>query len=485
MMHHLSAVKPSACGISCLLLIGSTSFAQTSRQTDTRPNIVLIISDDQTWTDFGFMGNADVQTPHLDRLAEQSARFVNGYVPSSVCRPSLVTLLTGLYPHQHGVHFNHPPPGFAALTRSPEIDKARFDALRREATRFIRAVPTLPRILAGHGYRCLQTGKYWEGHWRNAGFTEGMTIAEPSGGPYGDKTLAGGDVVAHGNGDHGLVIGRRTMQPIYDFIDDCGDTPFFVWYAPFLPHSPHDAPEEYYARYRGQPQLDRFRIPYYASISWFDDTVGELIDFVERRGLADNTVFLFVVDNGWEPDPDRFVAARNEWDHTLRSKRSPFDDGLRAPILIRWNGHTHPATIEGLVSSIDVVPTLLAAAGIDVDPFSLPGLNLLPIASGDAVVPADRAVFGEIYPGDATVLGNPARDVAYRWVRQRNLKLIVPESHDGAAPWNRYLTEPALFDVVSDPKETRDLVDDERYRDDAARLRELLDEWWSLRSDGS
>ena len=74
-----------------------------------RPNIVLIISDDQAYRDFGFMGNTQVNTPHLDRLAKQSAFFPNGYVPSSVCSPSLATLLTGRFPHQHGIHFNHPP----------------------------------------------------------------------------------------------------------------------------------------------------------------------------------------------------------------------------------------------------------------------------------------------------------------------------------------------------------------------------------------
>ena len=87
-----------------LLLVATPSPAISAKL----PNVVLIISDDQTNSDFGFMGNADVLTPNLDRLADQSARYVNGYVPSSVCRPSLVSILTGLYPHQHGIYFNHP-----------------------------------------------------------------------------------------------------------------------------------------------------------------------------------------------------------------------------------------------------------------------------------------------------------------------------------------------------------------------------------------
>ena len=102
-----------------------------AREVGDRPNIVMIISDDQTYTDFGFMGNTDVLTPRLDMLARQSAVYPNGYVPSSVCRPSLVTLLTGLYPHQHLIHFNHPPPGFSKLTRSvghrQENDSMNFE----------------------------------------------------------------------------------------------------------------------------------------------------------------------------------------------------------------------------------------------------------------------------------------------------------------------------------------------------------------------
>ncbi len=445
---------------------------------DDRPNVVLIISDDQTYTDFGFMGNNDVQTPCLDRLAARSARYVNGYVPSSVCRPSLVTLLTGLYPHQHGVHFNHPPPGFAKLTKSPDIGKAEFDQLRERATRFVRDVPSLPRLLSKHGYRCLQTGKYWEGHWRNAGFTEGMTIAEPSGGTYGDKQLANGDVVAHGNGDHGLAIGRESMQPIDDFIDDCGDQPFFVWYAPFLPHTPHDSPRRFFDLYKDNKNVQEHRVPYYAAISQFDATVGHLAEAIEQRQLKRKTLFVFVVDNGWEPDAGKFNANRKEWDHTKRSKRAPFDYGLRTPILIAWDGVTPSMTHNELVNSIDIVPTILSACGIDGSALDLPGIDLMPSAKADTQLEPNRAVFGEIYPGDATGLGKPERDVAYRWIRQHNLKLITTHSHNGKAAWNDYLRSDALFDVVADPDESRNLIDDPAYSSAVASLRKQLDQWW-------
>ncbi len=466
----------------CFVLIGVLGLATANSLTAAeRPNVVMIISDDQTYSDFGFMGHPQVHTPHLDRLASLSARYPNGYVPSSVCRPSLVTMLTGLYPHQHGVHFNHPPPGFSQLTRSPEIDKTEYDRLRKQATTLIRAVPTLPRILARHGYQCFQTGKYWEGHWRNAGFTEGMTTAEPSKTPdaLGNKRLANGDIVAHGNGDHGLAIGRETMQPIYDFITDCrtNDDPFFLWYAPFLPHLPHDAPEKFRTRYENNPEVPRHAIPYYAACSWFDETVGQLVGHLEENDLAKNTLFVFVVDNGFTPDPKQPMTG-GDFNYTKTSKRSPFEDGLRTPILLRWDGHTQPATHPELCSSVDLMPTILDALNVRQIPPDLPGQTLWPSATGATKSPK-RSVFGAIYPGDATTLGNPSRDVAYRWVRDGRFKLIVPHTQGNPKPWGRYLNDIAVFDVVADPHEQRNLAKNERESARIQRLQRQLDEWWT------
>ena len=370
-----------------LLKVGSVAAARP-------PNIVLIISDDQGYADFGFMGHEQVQTPHLDRLAAQSARYVNGYVPTSVCRPSLATLLTGLYPHQHGVHFNHPPPGFAELTRSDEITKERYDALREEAVRLVRDVPTLPRLLAAHGYRSLQTGKYWEGHYSSAGFTHGMTLAEPSSYSLGNKQLPGGDWVAHGNGDAGLSIGRQTMQPIAEFLDEHGEDPFLIWYAPFLPHTPHDSPQRFRGLYANR-DVPPHQVPYLASCSQFDETCGELIRMIEERGLVDRTIFVFIIDNGWAPLNER-PSATGEYPVDTRTKRSPFDFGLRTPILIRWDGHVVPATHSGLCSSIDVVPTLLHAVGLGESARELPGVNLLPSATGEETAAIAASVRGNL-----------------------------------------------------------------------------------------
>lgn len=441
-----------------------------------RPNVVMIISDDHAYTDFGFMGHPLVETPHVDRLASQSARYVNGYVPSSVCRPSLATLLTGLYPHQHGIHFNHPPPGYAALSRMKHDD---YDAARARAEGLIASVPALPRILAERGYDCLQTGKYWEGHFRTAGFTHGMTTGRAAGvdGCW-DKELPDGTTVAHGNGDAGLIIGRSTMQPLFDFIDGHarpGDRPFLIWYAPVLPHEPHNPPDQYLAKYRDRPEVPPHCVAYYANCTWFDDTVGALIGYLERKGLAKNTLFVFVADNGWAPSPQ---AKSGAFPVDRRSKRSPFDMGLRTPILVRWDGRVEPATHRGLVGSVDVVPTILDALGLGQHAAAMAGESLMPSAAGEEPL-RDRPVFGEVYPGDASCLGRPERDVAYRWIRQGRWKLIVPHDQGRNKPWGDYLSGAALFDVVDDPHESTDRSRDPQCAGEVARLRAMLDAWWN------
>jgi len=419
------------------------------------PNIVLIISDDQAYGDFGFMGNPLVQTPHIDELASCSATFVNGYVPYSVCRPSLATLLTGRYPHQNGIYFNR-----------PYFDLPHTLENRHRANHLIRQVPTLPGLLSRVGYRTLQTGKHWEGDYANAGFTEGMTLARPHPIEQDPAFAALGMKSGHSNGDAGLLIGRRTMQPIFEFVDRATEAqkPFFVWYAPFLPHLPHNAPEKYVAMYEKDRRVPAAVRPYYASISWLDDTVGELLKHLKLREQLRRTVVVFVIDNGWGPVPTR----ENE-EIVSKGKNTPFERGIRTPLLIRWDGHARPKTHAGLVSSVDVMPTLLAAAGIPQMAEEIPGMNLLPIVRGKMNVPP-RSVFGETYRGYARELGQPEQEVLYRWIRRGNHKLIVSSDP------NR---NKMLFDLAVDPNEVDNLagaVGLEVTQDDLERR---LNQWWN------
>ncbi len=431
------------------------------------PNVVIILADDQSYRDFGFMGNAEVHTPNLDALAKSAARYPNGYVPMSVCRPSLATILTGLYPHQHGIHFNHPPPGLSAMR---QLTGEQYRNARAITDKMVTRVPTLPRILAKHGYACLQTGKHWEGDFRTAGFTDGMTLAKPSNrlSPItGTREQVNGDWVAHGNGDAGLVIGRETMQPIDTFIEQhAGRKPFFVWYAPFLPHTPFDAPPQFHLPYANKNVPDHLR-PYYAEINRFDATVGHLLSSLKQHDVDENTLIVFAADNGFRPD--KVAHGR----HNKRSKLSPFEDGLRTPILIRQLGKTKPAEHTNLVGTTDLLPTILSATGLSNEVTSeMPGIDLMPSARGERELPV-RPAFGAIYPNDATILNSPATHVRARWIRSGRYKLILP------GPVKSTIA-PSLFDLQSDPLESNNLFSRDDQSEIVSKLTVLLDNWWTL-----
>ena len=431
-----------------------------------RPNIVVILADDQSYRDFGFTGNPLVHTPQIDQLAAASARYPNGYVPMSVCRPSLATILTGLYPHQHGIHFNHPPPGLRTMQKTMTADA--YHLARTTTDYLVQNVPTLPRILAQHGYVCLQTGKHWEGSYQTAGFTHGMTRGLPAkrlGPVTGTRKQANGEWVAHGNGDAGLVIGRETMQPIKSFIGEfAGKQPFFVWYAPFLPHTPFDAPQRFHDLYHGCDIPKHLR-PYYAEIARFDETVGQLLGFLSQHDILNDTLIVFASDNGFRPD-ERAPTRQNR-----RSKLSPFEDGLRTPVLLCWPNKIKPAEHPQLVSTVDLVPTILAAAGLstEITP-RMRGRNLLPSASDEETL-ADQPAYGAIYPNDAQSLGSPSQHVRGRWIRWGDYKLLLP----GPA---KNPVKKSLFDLKHDPGEQTNLIDQPAQTERIARMTKRLDEWW-------
>lgn len=409
-----------------------------------RPNIVLIVGDDQAYGDFGFMGHKQIQTPRLDRLAAESLTFTNGYVPSSLCRPSLATILTGLYPHQHKIFSNDPPLAPTAgkgkgKGKQPGAN-AEFNRLRERQIAHVDAAPTLPRLLGAEGYASFQTGKWWEGNFKRGGFTAGMT--------QGTR-----------HGDAGLTIGRETMQPIYDFVDRsvAEKKPFFVWYAPFMPHTPHTPPQRLLDKYLPLAPTEHIA-KYWAMCEWCDETCGQLLDFLDDRKLRDDTIVVFVVDNGWIQDP-------NAQKYAPKSKQSQYDGGLRSPIMVRYPGHVAPRTSDALASSIDIAPTLLKACGLPKDQ-AMQGVDLL----DDKAVAARKQLFGEVFTHNAVDVDEPASSVRFRWTRSGDWKLIVPTTS------NEPGAEVELYDLAADQTETKNLAAAEPKR--VAELSQQLDAWW-------
>jgi arylsulfatase A-like enzyme len=412
-----------------LLVMTVVSFGAVAADPPKPPNIVMIVSDDQAWADYGFMGHPTIRTPNLDRLAAQSAAFTNGYVTTPLCRPSLATMLTGLYPHQHKITGNDPPEG----QKRPVM----WD--------FIKQAPALPRLLQQKGYRSFQTGKWWEGHHSSGGFTDGMTVKGR-------------------HGDDGLVIGRKTLKPMYDFLEAGKGEPFFLWYAPMLPHTPHDPPARLLKKYQAVASGAN-AAKYYAMCEWLDETVGELLTYLDQKGLAENTIVVFLADNGYTTNPPGTAPSARGGE---RGKQSQYDGGLRTPILIRWPGRLKPERRADLVSSIDLAPTLLAAAGLPADP-RMSGVNLLDVASGKQ--PARDVVFGELFVHTAVDVNDPAKNLTHRWVRKGDWKLIVPAGRGGAVE---------LFNVARDPGEKEEVAGANAAK--VAELRAELDAWWDGKS---
>jgi arylsulfatase A-like enzyme len=429
-------------------------------------NVVLIVSDDQHWRDYGFMRHPHLRTPHLDRLARESLVFPRGYVTSSLCCPSLASIITGRLPHEHRVVGNDPPELPGVPRKSPP-GQAAFAAGRERMNAHLAEWPTLPGLLGQAGFASLQTGKWWQGDFSRGGFTEGMTKGAR-------------------HGDEGLAIGRKSMEPLFEFVGRQAGAgkPFFIWYAPMLPHDPHDPPADLVEHYSSRAESVHVA-RYWGNVERFDRTVGELLDHLDRTGLSRDTLVVYVTDNGWIQDSasPRFAP---------RSKLSPYDGGLRTPIMLRQPGTVLPGTSDEVASAIDIMPTVLAACGVRA-PAGLPGVNLLDAAA----VAARRQVFGECYTHTLVDLDDPVQSLLWRWtVRDRvvdgvrqSWKLILPTATKPFPVAAAGLVDPEsrgrheqgaieLYDLAVDPDETKNLA--AARPDLVGELTRSLDARWSI-----
>ncbi len=385
------------------------------------PNIVLILSDDQAWTDYGFMGHDHIATPNIDQLAKEGLTFERGYVPTSLCSPSLASIITGLYPRNHGILGNDRVPVGQLKTDDRSVRAQRFQPVIQN----FRTLKKLPELLHQKGYLSFQTGKWWLGNSSEGGFDYGMTHGDPAkGGRHGDV---------------GLEIGRNGMDPVNNYIDLAleKDQPFFMWYAPFLPHTPHNPPDSLLDKYLPIAPSELVA-KYWAMCEWFDITIGQLHNYIDEKGLMENTLFIYVCDNGWVQD-------YNEPTFTKNSKRSPYDFGMRTPIILKWKGKIKPfINSETLVSSIDIAPTILDLVGIN-KPSNMHGSNML----NPEQLHARKAIFGEIYAHDFNSIDS---SLFYRIAISKPYKLIWPDAN------NKPDEEIELYNVYEDPFEKVNLA---------------------------
>lgn len=464
-----SAATLVGAGENSSALKASANAQSSETQSSTgRPNVVLILSDDQAWSDYSFMGHPVIQTPNLDKLAARSAVFRRGYTPVPLCRPSLLSIITGRYPHQHGVTGNDPKP-------DKSLTNLQYAGLKQTLIDRVDTQPTLPRLLGQQGYASFQSGKWWEGNFSRGGFTQGMTRGFPQQGGR--------------HGDDGLQIGRNGMKPVLDFIDQSvsANTPFFLWYAPMLPHTPHDPPERLLKKYQqdGRPiELAK----YYAMCEFFDETCGQLLDHLDEKKISENTLVVYVTDNGWIQHTSDMKLGP-DWKHGFapRSKQTVHEGGIRTPIMYSWPGRIEPGDRSELATSLDIAPTILAAVAVaenrsDVSMPETPaaGRNLIPLLTNKTAL--DRPYLcGESFAHDIADLDQHETSLQYRWCIEGQWKLILsypcePDRYSFIHKANEQ--QPQLFDVVADPVEQRNLA--AQHSEIVQRLAEHLHAEWHV-----
>ncbi|MDX1984406.1 MAG: sulfatase [Bryobacteraceae bacterium] len=402
-----------------------------------RPNIVLILADDMGYNDTGFQGSADVATPRLDSLARGGVRFENGYVTHPFCSPSRAALLTGRYQQRFG-HENN----------------MVFD--REDA---VAGLPlseaTLPDLLGKAGYATGLVGKWHLGahprfHPMKRGFQEMYGFI---GGGH-DYFEAG----SPGHKDQHFILLERDGKPVTKmgylttdlgreaaaFLKRHTADPFFLYLSYNAPHSPLQAPPSYLDKFAGIK--DRNRRTYAAMVNAMDDSIGMVLDALRDAKLEDDTLVLFLNDNG---GPQGNASSNRP----LRGhKRTLYEGGVRVPFVMRWPGKLPKgATHRDPVSALDVLPTALAAAGLPV-PKGLDGRNLLPYLQTPVKPQPPRQLFWRIFGGHQ----HAVRDG--RWKLIRN-----PDKTS------------ELYDLQTDGGETRNLAAKETAT--ARRLEAAIDDW--------
>ncbi len=402
------------------------------------PNIVLILSDDLGYADIGIHGSKAIPTPHIDSIGKDGVRFTSAYVTAASCSPSRAGLLTGRYHQRYGFEFN---------TAGAAITHRLYRGLDPSAV-------TLADVLRKAGYKTGMFGKWHLGtrnhlHPLSRGFDQffGFLGGAHSFFPAKDRAPVYSTIM---RGRTALIEPEYLTDAIareaVDFINKNRDAAFFA-YVPFnAVHTPLEATEKYQQRFADESN-PRQRA-YNAMTSALDDAVGSILRAVSENNLDDNTLVIFLNDNGGP------IYTGVQSNGALRlGKLFLFEGGVRVPMLMRWNGVLPPGTVyDQMVSSLDLFPSICSAAGISLpEHSSLDGVDLAPYIEGKQTGTPHQKLFWSNGPNRAMRMGN--------W------KLV--QSHDHV--W--------LFDLQTDLGEKNNLS--QSHPEVVEKMRQELDHWRS------
>lgn len=410
----------TAAGVS----LGSMLAAQPAT---TRPNVVIILADDQGWGDLSASGNRNLATPHIDSLARDGASFDRFFV-CAVCAPTRAEFLTGRYHARGGVR------GVSTGAERLNLDET-----------------TIAQTFQAAGYATAAFGKWHNGsqfpyHPRARGFGEYYGFTSGHWGHYFDPELDHNGKLVRGRG---YITDDLTGHAI-GFIEQNRAKPFFCYLALNTPHSPMQVPDEYFARFarkeigmrnrdpeREDPAMTRAALAMCENIDW---NVGRILKKLDEWKLAGNTLVLYFSDNG--PNSWR-------WNGGMKGRKGSVDEGgLRVPMFVRWPGHIRPGTaIPQIAGAIDLLPTLADLTGIPLKGTKpLDGKSVKPLLLGQGGTWPDRMIF--------SLQGKRIS------VRTQKYRLDA----DGR-----------LYDIAADPGQDRDISGEKP--EVARRLRRAVEVW--------
>ncbi len=460
------------------LLLAPSAVLRAAEGPAPKPNIIFILTDDQGYGDLGRHGHPLLKTPNLDALHDQSVRFEQFYVSPS-CSPTRAALLTGMHEFRNGV----------THTTLPR------EHLNKDAV-------LLPQLLRSAGYRTGFVGK-----WHLGG--EGDYAPEKRGFEWSSTNVGGPNV--HFDP---VMIRNRKREPrkgyrediFFDeamaFIDERKDAPFFCYLATYSPHAPLAAPAEFVAPFRGK--VDDEEAAYLGMVANLDYNLGRLMQHLRERKLEDNTILVFMNDNGQTHGLDVFNAGMRG------SKCTIWQGGSRAISLWKWSGKWQPHTVSNLTAHLDVLPTLCDLAGAALPPqlgAKLEGFTLRPLLESAAPVSwhDDRLLFHHVgrWPSGLAaahkyamasvqtcdlllVRSRPCDDPACKQYSSQCTTLRSVEAGATAATYTKAdaqfhwgVTPPgrwSLFDLKKDPVCRNDLAAERPEL--TAKLAASYDQWW-------
>jgi arylsulfatase A-like enzyme len=415
----------------CLLSSSATADRSEATKKIAKPNILLIFSDDQGYASLGCHGLTDIPTPNIDSIAEGGTRFTDGYVTAPVCSPSRAGLITGRYQQRFGHEHN---PGASTEVGLPLSERTIADHLREA------------------GYATGIVGKWHLGmsskhHPMSRGFGEFFGFLHGAHDYF--KPTRGSRVDDPITRNRKVVAETRYLtdalgEEAADFIRRHRKEPWFLYLAFNAVHTPLQATEADRKRFANIE--DPNRRSFAAMLFAMDRAVGRVLAEVKRQGLTNRTLIFFISDNG---GPTRQTTSRNV--PYRGNKGDLYEGGIRVPWLVRWDGRLPGGKVVNTpVSTLDVLPTALAAAGVEVKKDSgLDGVNLIPLLAGDGKAAPSRTLF---------------------WRRGKSYAL-----RDGDMKLVGLRKRVELFDLAADPGEKRNLA---RARPETVqRLKKLFAEW--------